>query len=92
LTDIPDLNQDSKDFTEDETRDAVVISRAEGMSEYLRDQICKECGQSMMSVQHQLRRYENKLYSRVTLECGQVHTIIVVIRADWLQETSDSNA
>jgi hypothetical protein len=84
-----DLNEDSKDLSSDEVRDAVPARDVEAIISQLNLVTCKTCKSRTAPLAHELRRNQSNYYWRVRLSCvAQHHESTLVYRADWLRESS----
>jgi hypothetical protein len=94
MIEIPaELGDDSEDFSDEEVALAVALPSVDRVIAHLRELRCSQCGQSMVPIEHALRRRVPSLYWRMRLRCAvspKAHhdPVLVIIRADWLQESS----
>jgi len=90
MIEIPaELGDDSEDFSDEEVALAVALPSVDRVIAHLRDLRCPQCEQGMAAIEHALRRRVPSLYWRMRVQCAAHHDpVLVIIRADWLHESS----
>ena len=84
------LGDDSEDFSDGEVDLAVVLPSLDRVIAHLRELRCPQCKQGMAAIEHARRRRAHLTYWRMRMQCAEQHdSVLVVIRADWLQQDGD---